>query len=155
MDNIDKKILSVIQAKAATPLSELSRKVGVSTTPCWNRIKRMEEEKLIKGRITVLDRNKINLPIVVFLSISISNQSRDWIIKFSTVIQKYNQITEVHRLTGSSADYILKIVATSIEDYDSFQQTLISEIEFTQMSSSISLHEMKQTHLLPLEQARN
>ena len=155
MDNIDKKILSVIQAKAATPLSEISRKVGVSTTPCWNRIKRMEEEKLIKGRITVLDRNKINLPIVVFLSISISNQSRDWIIKFSTVIQKYNQITEVHRLTGSSADYILKIVATSIEDYDSFQQTLISEIEFTQMSSSISLHEMKQTHLLPLEQARN
>jgi len=155
MDNIDKKILSVIQAKAATPLSELSRKVGVSTTPCWNRIKRMEEEKLIKGRITVLDRNKINLPIVVFLSISISNQSRDWIITFSTVIQKYNQITEVHRLTGSSADYILKIVATSIEDYDSFQQTLISEIEFTQMSSSISLHEMKQTHLLPLEQARN
>jgi len=155
MDNIDKKILSVIQAKAATPLSELSRKVGVSTTPCWNRIKRMEEEKLIKGRITVLDRNKINLPIVVFLSISISNQSRDWIIKFSTVIQKYNQITEVHRLTGSGADYILKIVATSIEDYDSFQQTLISEIEFTQMSSSISLHEMKQTHLLPLEQARN
>jgi len=155
MDNIDKKILSIIQAKAATPLSEISRKVGVSTTPCWNRIKRMEEEKLIKGRITVLDRNKINLPIVVFLSISISNQSRDWIIKFSTVIQKYNQITEVHRLTGSSADYILKIVATSIEDYDSFQQTLISEIEFTQMSSSISLHEMKQTHLLPLEQARN
>ena len=155
MDNIDKKILSVIQAKAATPLSEISRKVGVSTTPCWNRIKRMEEEKLIKGRITVLDRNKINLPIVVFLSISISNQSRDWIIKFSTVIQKYNQITEVHRLTGSSADYILKIVATSIEDYDSFQQTLISEIEFTQMSSSISLHEMKQTHLLPLEQVRN
>jgi DNA-binding Lrp family transcriptional regulator len=155
MDNIDKKILSVIQAKAATPLSEISRKVGVSTTPCWNRIKRMEEEKLIKGRITVLDRNKINLPIVVFLSIAISNQSTDWVIRFTSVIQKYNQIIEVHRLTGSSADYILKIVATSIEDYDSFQQTLISEIEFTQMSSSISLHEMKQTHLLPLEQVRN
>jgi DNA-binding Lrp family transcriptional regulator len=155
MDNIDQRILSIIQEKAVTPLSELSKKVGISTTPCWNRIKKMEEERLINGRITVLDRNKINLPIVVFLSISISNQSTDWVIRFKSVIQKYNQIIEVHRLTGSSADYILKIVATSIKDYDRFQQLLINEIEFTQMSSSISLQEIKQTHLLPLEQIEN
>ena len=76
----------------------------------------------------------------------------NWTKKFYEVIQKHEQIVEVHRLTGSSADYILKIVATNIENYDKFQQILIGEIEFNQMSSSISLKEMKQTYILPLDQ---
>jgi Lrp/AsnC family transcriptional regulator len=152
MDKIDKKILSVIQPNASIPLSELSKKVGISVTPCWNRIKKMEEEKIIFGRITLLSQKKIKLPITVFLSISVSNHSADWSLNFETAINRYDQIVEVHRLTGSGADYILKIVAASIEDYDKFQQKLISEIEFNQMASSISLHEMKKTHILPTTQ---
>lgn len=152
MDIIDKKILSVIQHHATIPLSELSKKVGISTTPCWNRIKKMEEEKIITGRLTLLDKKKINLPIIVFLSISVSNHSLDWSLKFSKMIERYDQIVEVHRLTGSGADYILKIVSTSIEEYDRFQQKLIGEIEFNKMASSISLQEMKQSYILPLEQ---
>ena len=152
MDNIDKKILAVIQPNATLPLTELSKRVGISTTPCWNRIKRMEEERIISGKITVIEKNKINLPITVFLSISVSNHSKNWTERFYKIIESYDQIVEVHRLTGPSADYILKIVATSIESYDKFQQTLIGQIEFSKMSSSISLQEMKQTHLLPLDQ---
>ena len=152
MDNIDKKILSVIQKYATIPLSELSKRVGISTTPCWNRIKKMEEEKVIIGRITLLERKKINLPITIFLSISVSNHSANWTERFKTLVKRYDEIIEVHRLTGPGADYILKIVAISIEDYDKFQQKLIGEIEFNQMSSSISLHQMKQSHILPLEQ---
>ncbi len=152
MDSIDKKILSVIQSNASIPLSEVSKRVGISTTPCWNRIKKMEEEKIILGKITLLEKTKVKLPITIFLSISISNHSPNWTNKFYEVIQRYEQIVEVHRLTGSSADYILKIVATNIEDYDKFQQMLIGEIEFNQMSSSISLKEMKQTYILPLDQ---
>ncbi len=152
MDAIDKKILSAIQPNATLPLSELSKKVGISTTPCWNRIKKMEEEKIISGRITLLAKERIKLPITIFLSISVSHHAPDWSNKFKLIIQKYEQIIEVHRLTGSGADYILKIVATSIEDYDQFQQKLINEITFSHMSSSISLHEMKQTYLLPIDQ---
>lgn len=88
----------------------------------------------------------------MFLSISVSRHSSEWATRFSGIVSRYAQITEVHRLTGSSADYMLRIVAGSIESYDKFQQILISEIEFTSMSSSVSLQEMKYDVTLPFDQ---
>ena len=151
MDNIDKQILSALQKNATIPLSELSKRVGLSTTPCWNRIRRMEEEGTITSRVTVLNNKKINLNIVVFLSISVSSHSEEWLTGFQKVIEQYNQIIEVYRLTGSSTDYLLKIVSPSIDEYDKFQQKLINEIEFNQMSSSIALKEIKKLNSLPLD----
>tara|TARA_B110000459_G_scaffold86975_1_gene97321 strand:- start:1208 stop:1864 length:657 start_codon:yes stop_codon:yes gene_type:complete len=150
MDEIDRKILNLLQTNATLPLSELSRRVGISKTPCWNRIRKLEELGIINQRVTLLDRHKLGLPIVVFLSISVSQQSAKWATHFIQIISKYKQIIEVHRLTGSSADYMLKVVASSIEDYDKFQQILISEVEFTSMSSSVSLQEIKYNVSLPL-----
>ena len=151
MDNIDKQILSVLQKNATIPLSELSKRVGISKTPCWNRIRKMEEEGTIKSRVTVLDNKKINLNIVVFLSVSVSSHSEEWLINFQKILTQYDQIIETYRLTGSSTDYLLKIVASSIEEYDKFQQQLINEIKFTKMSSSIALKEIKKIHSLPLD----
>ena len=85
MDNIDKQILSALQKNATIPLSELSKKVGLSTTPCWNRIRKMEEEGTIKSRVTVLNNKKINLNIVIFLSISVSSHSEEWLTAFKKV----------------------------------------------------------------------
>ena len=150
MDALDKKILHLLQTKATLPLSEISRRVGISKTPCWNRIRAMEESGVIKERITVLDREKIGLPLIIFLSISVGRHSREWTDDFIHTIQKYDQIIEVHRLTGSGADYMIKIVANSIDEYDNFQQTLIGDLEFTKMSSSVSLQELKFSHSLPL-----
>ena len=151
MDKIDKNILSVIQKNAALPLSELTKKIGISSTPCWNRIKKMEEEGIISSRVTVVDNNKINLPIIIFLSISISSHSEEWLNNFKEIIKKYDQIIEVYRLTGSSTDYLLKIVAPSIKQYDSFQQEIIKHIKFNKMSSSIALKELKKSNFLPLD----
>ena len=151
MDNIDKQILSALQKNATIPLSELSKRVGLSTTPCWNRIRRMEEEGTITSRVTVLNNKKINLNIVVFLSISVSSHSEEWLTAFQKIIEQYNQIIEVYRLTGSSTDYLLKIVAPSIDEYDKFQQKLINEIKFNKMSSSIALKEIKKINSLPLD----
>ena len=151
MDNIDKQILSALQKNATIPLSELSKRVGLSTTPCWNRIRRMEEEGTITSRVTVLNNKKINLNIVVFLSISVSSHSEEWLTAFQKIIEQYNQIIEVYRLTGSSTDYLLKIVAPSIDEYDKFQQKLINEVKFNKMSSSIALKEIKKSDSLPLD----
>ena len=148
MDNIDKKILSILQRNSNIPLSELSKRVGISTTPCWNRIKKMEEEKIILSKTTILDNKKINLPIVVFLSLSVSSYTEDWMMEFQKTIMKYDQIIEVYRLTSSTTDYVLKIVAPSISEYDKFQQQLIKEIKFSKMSSSIALKELKKTNLV-------
>ena len=151
MDDVDKKILSIIQKDATIPLSELSKKVGISKTPSWNRIRKMEEEGIIKSKVTVLDNKKINLSIVVFLSVSVSSHSEEWLIDFKKILSQHDQIVEAYRLTGSSTDYLLKIVAPSIEEYDKFQQHLINEVKFTKMSSSIALKEIKKIHSLPLD----
>jgi Lrp/AsnC family transcriptional regulator len=151
MDDIDKTILSLLQNNATLPLSELSKRAGVSKTPCWNRIRKMEEEGVIKSRVTILDNKKINLNIVIFLSVSVSSHSKEWMSDFQKILTRYDQIIEAYRLTGSSTDYLLKIVAPSIAEYDNFQQQLINEVKFTKMSSSIALKEIKKIYSLPLD----
>ena len=150
MDNIDKKILEELQKNSSQPLSELSKKVGLSNTPCWNRIKKLEEEKIIKSKSIVIDNKKINLSITVFLSISIQNHTEVWLKNFQKIVNKYDQIIEVHRLTGSNSDYQITILSPSIEEYDKFQQILIKEIECTNMSSHISLQTIKKSNKYPL-----
>ena len=150
MDNLDKKILEELQKNSSQPLSELSKKVGLSNTPCWNRIKKLEEEKIIKSKSIIIDNKKINLSITVFLSISIQNHTEAWLKNFQKIVNKYDQIIEVHRLTGSNSDYQITILSPSIEEYDRFQQLLIKEIECTNMSSHISLQTIKKTNKYPL-----
>lgn len=150
MDNIDKKILEELQKNSSQPLSELSKKVGLSNTPCWNRIKKLEEEKIIKSKSIIIDNKKINLPITIFLSISIQNHTQRWLINFEKIVNKYDQIIEVHRLTGSNSDYQITILSPSIEEYDKFQQILIKEIECTNMTSQISLQTIKKNTKFPL-----
>ena len=150
MDNLDKKILEELQKNSSQPLSELSKKVGLSNTPCWNRIKKLEEEKIIKSKSIIIDNKKINLSITDFLSISIQNHTEVWLKKKQKIVNKYDQIIEVHRLTGSNSDYQITILSPSIEEYDKFQQLLIKEIECTNMSSHISLQTIKKNFKYPL-----
>ena len=150
MDVLDYKILQQLQNSADLPLSELAKRVGVSKTACWNRIRRLEEEGIIKGRHTILDRDKLGLPIIVFLSITVGRHSPQWVERFTAIIQDFDEITEVHRLTGEGADYQLKMICQTIHDYDLLQQKLISQIDFTSMSSRVSLQELKQSYHLPL-----
>ena len=151
MDYIDKKIIFILQRQADLPLSEISKRVGLSQTPCWNRIRKLEEDGVIEKKVTIINKRKVNLPITVFLMITVRNHNSDWLNKFSEILKKYKNILEAHRITGSQADYIIKIVAGSIEEYDEFQQVLIKNIEFNSMSSGISLQELKSTTILPLK----
>ena len=151
MDYIDKKIIFILQRQADLPLSEISKRVGLSQTPCWNRIRKLEEDGVIEKKVTLINKRKVNLPITVFLMITVRNHNSNWMNKFSEILKKYKNILEAHRITGSQADYIIKIVAGSIEEYDEFQKVLIKNIEFNSMSSGISLQELKSTTILPLK----
>ena len=150
VDKIDKKILEILQKNAVIPLTELSKKIGISVTPCWNRIKKMEDQKIILSKTTVIDNNKINLPLTAFLSISIPNHSKEWLSDFTKTINKYDQIIETHRVAGSS-DYILKILSPSMEEYDKFQQILINETGCINMKTSFSQKAIKKQNFLPLD----
>ena len=151
MDYIDKKIIFILQRQADLPISEISKRVGLSQTPCWNRIKKLEEDGVIEKKVTLINKRKVNLPITVFLMITVRNHNSVWMKKFSEILKKYKNILEAHRITGSQADYIIKVVAESIEEYDEFQQVLIKNIEFNSMSSGISLQELKSTTILPIK----
>ena len=149
MDKIDKEILKIIQKNSSLPLSELSKRVGISSTPCWNRIKKMEECGIILSRITLVDNKKINLPLTAFLSIHIPNHSNEWLQNFKELINKYDQIIETHRINGSH-DYLLKILSPSMDEYDDFQQKFIKETGCINMQTSFSQKEIKNTKSLPL-----
>jgi DNA-binding Lrp family transcriptional regulator len=150
MDSTNIKLIERMQENADLSLLELSKSVGISKTACWNRLQRMEEEKIILGKKILFNRNAVNLPIVVFLSISVGRHSPDWVKEFSEIIERFPEIIEAHRLTGEGADYQLKIICPSMEAYDILQQKLISEIDFTAMSTKISLKEIKNELSLPL-----
>ena len=154
MDDTGLKLIKQLQLTADLSLSELSRRVGISKTACWNRMQRMEEEGIILGKKILFDRESLGLKIVVFLSITVGRHSTDWVEKFSSVVEQFPEIIEVHRLTGEGADYQLKVVCPSIDAYDSFQQDLISKIDFTSMSSKMSLKQLKDTSILPLSHLR-
>ena len=155
MDSINIKLIERMQEKAELSLLELSKSVGISKTACWNRLQRMEEEKVILGRKILFNRNAINLTIVVFIAIRVGSNSPNRVEEISAIIEKFPEITEAHRLTGEGADYQLKIVCPSMEAYDKLQQQLISEIDFTAMSTKISLKELKNEQALPLSHLKS
>lgn len=150
MDDVNIKLINQMQENADLSLLELSRRVGISKTACWNRLQKMEEQNVILGKKILFDRYAIGLPIVVFLSISVGRHTIDWVDEFSEVISKFPEIIEAHRLTGEGADYQLKIICPSMEAYDILQQQLITEIDFTAMSTKISLKQIKNEYSLPL-----
>ena len=155
MDDVNIKLITQMQENADLSLLELSRRVGISKTACWNRLQKMEEQNVILGKKILFDRYSIGLPIVVFLSISVGRHTIDWVDEFSEVISKFPEIIEAHRLTGEGADYQLKIICPSIEAYDILQQQLIGEIDFTAMSTKISLKQIKNEYSLPLSHLEN
>ena len=110
----------------------------------------MEEKKIIKSRVTIIDNKKVNLPLIAFLSIHVSNHTNDWRNKFEDLINKSDQIIETHRISGSH-DYILKILSKSISEYDNVQQIFIRESGCTNMQTSFSQKEIKNTKFTPLD----
>ena len=113
-------------------------------------LRKWKRDGTITSKITILNNEKINLAVTVFLSVSIGNHQEEWLSKFNNTIMQYDQIIEVYRLASSSMDYLLKIVAPSIQEYDKFQQRLINDFEFTSMTSNIALKEIKKNNYLPL-----
>jgi len=149
LDRIDRKILSILQEDATIPVSEIGRKVGLSTTPCWRRIQKMEEDKVIIGRVAILDPAKVNAPVSVFVAIRTSEHSDAWLRSFSTIVSDFPEVMEFYRMSGE-VDYLLRVVVCDIAAYDDFYRRLIARISLSDVSSSFSMDQIKYTTALPL-----
>ena len=149
LDKIDRKILALLQKDATTPVAEIGRKVGLSTTPCWRRIQKMEEDGVIKGRVAILDPARINAGVTVFVSIKTNEHNDAWMRKFSAVVEDLTEVVEFYRMSGQ-IDYLLKIVVPDIEAYDAFYKKLVSKIDIMDVSSAFAMEAIKNATALPL-----
>jgi Lrp/AsnC family transcriptional regulator len=150
LNDIDKKILSVFQENADIPIAELSKKVNLSATPCWARINKLYKQGFITKKVAVVDRLKLNLSVVAFVQVKTSNHNITWANKFVSVVNDIPEVVEFYRLSGS-IDYLLKVLVPSIEHFDKFYKKLTSKIDLTDVTTSFSMEEIKQTTSLPLD----
>ncbi len=149
MDRMDRKILTLLQGDASMPVAEIGKKVGLSTTPCWRRIQKLEEDGVIMRRVTVLDPVKVNTRVTAFVSIRTSQHSDDGLKKCATVVAEMPEVMDFYRLSGD-IDYLLRVVVPDIEAYDQFYQRLISKIDILDVSSTFAMEQIKHTTKLPL-----
>jgi Lrp/AsnC family transcriptional regulator len=150
LDKIDRKILTLLQKDATMPVAEIGRKVGLSTTPCWRRIQKMEEDGVIRRRVAVLDPVKVNAGVTVFVAVKTSEHNEAWLRKFAAVVEDFPEVVEFYRMSGD-VDYLLRVVVPDIGAYDTFYKKLIGKIALSDVSSSFAMEQIKYTTALPLE----
>jgi Lrp/AsnC family transcriptional regulator len=147
-DSIDQRILDILQRDSEVPITAISEEVGLSATPCWRRVKRMEEAGLIKGRVALVDQKRANVPMIIFIGVTASRHEISWLNQFRALIEDIPEITEAYRLTGT-VDYILKVVVPDVATYDRVYKQMIERLEFNQINSMISMEELKFTTAIP------
>ena len=152
MDQIDRQILMQLQHNAAQPVADVARKVGLSVTPCWRRIQRLEENGVIRKRVALLDPNAIGAGMSVFVAVRTDQHNADWLKNFAGLVADMPEVVEFYRMSGE-VDYLLRVVVPDMAAYDRFYRKLIADVQLTDVSSSFAMEEIKYTTALPLPEA--
>ncbi|HEY3950641.1 Lrp/AsnC family transcriptional regulator [Phenylobacterium sp.] len=149
LDSIDRRILRELQADATVPIAELAERAGLSQTPCWKRVKRLTDAGVIEKRVAILDRDQLDLGLVVFVSIRTSRHDEDWLNAFAKGASGLPEVVEFYRMSGET-DYLLKVVVKDIGAYDAFYKRLIAAAPLQDVSSSFAMEQIKCTTALPI-----
>jgi Lrp/AsnC family transcriptional regulator len=153
LDEMDLKILAILQRDCAMPVADIGKAVGLSTTPCWRRIQKLEEAGVIRRRIALLEPGKVNAGVTVFVSIKTDQHSLDWLERFHRAVVDFPEVVEFYRMSGE-VDYLLRVVVPDIAAYDAFYKKLIARIDISKVSSAFAMEQIKYTTELPLEFVR-
>jgi Lrp/AsnC family transcriptional regulator len=152
LDRIDRRILQELMRDATLPVSHLAERVGLSQTPCWKRIQKLEAAGVITGRVAIVDPAAIGLGLTVFVEIEAADHTPDWRAAFAAVVEDYPEIQEVHRMAGE-VDYLLKVVVTGMAAYDALYLALTQRLACRNVTSKFSMERMKATTALPIDTA--
>jgi len=152
MDDIDKAIMAQLQRDSSTPVSEISESVGLSSTPCWRRIKKLEEQGVIRRRVALADQDMLNLKLTAFVAVKAGEHSERWVKEFASAVARIPEVVELHRMSGD-VDYLMKVVAPDMAHFDRVYKALISAAEFSDVTSTFSMEALKYTTELPLDYA--
>ncbi len=149
LDDMDLKILTILQNDATMSVTDVGKEVGLSTTPCWRRIQRLEETGVIQRRVVILDPRKVNAAVTVFVSIRTDQHSLAWLEKFHAAVEDLPEVVEFYRMSGE-VDYLMRVVVPDIAAYDTFYKKLIARVEISKVSSAFAMEQIKNTTALPL-----
>jgi Lrp/AsnC family transcriptional regulator len=149
MDDFDKKILSILQEDAGGSNAEIAERIGLSPTPCWRRIRNLEEAGVIRKRVALLDRQKLNAGVTVFVAVRTNQHNQEWLERFAQVVDSIPEVVEFYRMAGD-VDYLLRVVVPDIAAYDGVYKRLIEKIDLYDVSSSFAMEELKYTTAVPL-----
>src|SRR5690242_4442134 len=149
MDAIDRKILGLLQQDCSLSVAEIGSRVGLSSTPCWKRIQRLENEGVIQRRVAIVDQDKLGLGVTVFVSIETGDHSQEWLSEFAKRIGAMPEVMEFYRMAGD-VDYMLRVVVTDIQGYDAFYKRLIASVPLKNVTSRFAMEKIKSTTALPI-----
>ncbi|MEW5686121.1 MAG: Lrp/AsnC family transcriptional regulator [Pseudomonadota bacterium] len=149
LDSIDRRILRELQRDATIAIADLALRVGLSQTPCWKRIKRLTDAGVITKRVALLDREKLDLGLVVFVSVRTSRHDQEWLDAFAGAASHMPEVIEFYRLSGDT-DYLLKVLVKDIAAYDAFYKRLIAAVPLSDVSSAFAMEQIKSTTALPV-----
>lgn len=142
MDRLDREILRLLASDASLSLAEIAEKVGLTPTPCWKRIRRMEEAGIITGRVAVIDPAKVGLSISVFVAVETADHSSTWLRRFAEVVGSMPEVVDAWRMSGD-VDYLLHVVVPDIAAYDAFYRRLIAAVPLRNVTSRFSMERLK------------
>jgi Lrp/AsnC family transcriptional regulator len=149
MDAIDRKILGLLQQDASLSVAEIGNRVGLSSTPCWKRIQRLESDGVIQRRVAIVDQDKLGLGVTVFVSVETGDHSQEWLSQFANTVQAMPEVMEFYRMAGD-VDYMLRVVVTDIQGYDAFYKRLIASVPLKNVTSRFAMEKIKATTVLPI-----
>ncbi len=152
MDAIDRKILAVLQENAALSVAEIGSRVGLSSTPCWKRIQRLEADGVILRRVALVDQDSIGLKISVFVSIETGDHSQDWLDRFAKTVTAMPEVMEFYRMAGD-VDYMLRVVVPDMAGYDAFYKRLIAAVPLKNVTSRFAMEKIKSVTAYPVPAA--
>jgi Lrp/AsnC family transcriptional regulator len=150
LDVFDLRILERLQQDASLPLAELAEVVGLSPTPCWRRVQKLEAGGYIKRRVALLDRDQLNAGVTVFIAVKTARHSMEWLERFHSAVHDLPEIVDFYRMSGD-IDYLLKAYVSDIAAYDALYKKLISRIDLSDVTSMFAMEELKSTTAIPLD----
>ncbi len=150
IDQIDYKIITLLQDDASLSIKEISTKVGLSLSPCWKRIQRLEKNGFIKKKTAIIDPAKLGYSNRVFVFIKTNQHNKKWSEKFRAYILNQDNVIGLYRISGSF-DYIIDVLSKNMSDYDSFYKNLIENVDLLEVSSSFVMEIMKETTRVPIK----
>ncbi|MCE2596167.1 Lrp/AsnC family transcriptional regulator [Motilimonas cestriensis] len=153
LDKVDIKILELLQRDVSLSVSDIAEQVNLTTTPCWKRIKRLQDEGVIRHKVALLDPQQLNLDLTAVVQVKTQQHSATWSEAFLSHVKDLDEVMECYRMAGEY-DYMLKVVVKDMRSFDAFYKKLVNRVSgLTEVTSSFAMEQLKYTTELPLSAA--